>query len=132
MRGPITDTFIELPHGGSGAGFLASDLVAQIERSGRDYIIQGQQHCKLENHTKPDSLDVWLRTRFTSRHDTAQGVNQVVDALVATGRFEAVERLTCPDTGRFCKGLRRVDPDKGQVRAGGTADVVCSVRQPPD
>jgi hypothetical protein len=99
------DQFIELPHGGPGAGFRLSELVAHVQHSGRDYIIQGQQNCALEEHTKPHSLDVWLRKGYASRKDTRQAVNRVVDALVATGEFE-IAYLPCPDSGRRCKGLR--------------------------
>ena len=103
------DTFIELPYGGPGVGFYVSELVNHIRSTGRDYIIQGQQNCTLENHTKPHSLDVWLRKRFTNRKDTKQAVNQVIQALIATGRFEIVY-LPCPDSGRRCKGLRLLSP----------------------
>jgi hypothetical protein len=103
------DTSIELPYGGSEAGFYVSELIDHIRSTGRDYIIQGQQNCTLENHTKPHSLDVWLREGFTNRKDTKQAVNQVVEALIATGRFE-IARLPCPDSGRLCKGLRLLDP----------------------
>lgn len=99
------DTFIELPYGGPGAGFYVSELIGHIRSTGRDYIIQGQQQCTLENHTKPHSLDVWLRKGFTNRKDTKQAVNQVLKALIATGRFE-IAYLPCPDSGRLCKGLR--------------------------
>ena len=100
-----TDQFVELPHGGSGAGFRVSALEEHIRRSGRNTIIQGQQNCTLENHTKPHSLDVWLRQNYTPRKDTKQAVNQVVDVLVDTGRFKIVY-ARCPDSGRRCKGLR--------------------------
>jgi hypothetical protein len=101
------DQFIALPHGGPGAGFPLSALVAHIRSTGRDYIIQGQQNCTLQEHTKPSSLDAWLRQNYTGREDTRQAVNRVVKALVATGYFE-VDRLPCPDSGRRCKGLRLV------------------------
>jgi hypothetical protein len=103
-----TDRFIHLPHGGPHDGFAVSDLVAHLQSSGRNYIIQGQQNCKLAEHTKPQSLDVWLRENHTRRKDTTQAVNSLVDALVATGRFE-VAHLECPDSGRRCKGLKLVD-----------------------
>ncbi len=99
------DHVVELPHGGAGTVFPVSELIVHIQRSGRDYIIQGQQNCALADHTKPHSLDVWLRQNFTERKDSRQAVNQVVKALVATGHFE-VARLLCPDSGRMCKGLR--------------------------
>jgi hypothetical protein len=102
--------FIELPYGGAGTGFHGSELIDHIRSTGRDYIIQGQQHCALESHPKPHSLDVWLRKGFTYRKDTAQAVNQVVKALVATGRFEVDWQLLCPDSGRRCKGLRLLNP----------------------
>ena len=71
-------------------------------------IVQGQQNCTHESHTKPNSLDVWLRRNYTARQDTKQAVNQVVEALVATGRFE-IAYVRCPDSGRRCKGLRLVN-----------------------
>jgi hypothetical protein len=103
------DDFIELPHGGAGAGFYVSELVGYIQSIGRDYIVQGQCNCTLDNHTKPHSLDVWLRKGFTHRKDTKQAVNQVVEALIATGRFE-IAHLPCPDSGRLCKALRLLSP----------------------
>ena len=103
------DPFIKLPYGGPGAGFRVYELVNHIRSTGRDYIIQGQQHCALDVHTKPHSLDVWLRAGFTTRHNTAQAVNEVMGALVATGRFEVVWGLPCPDSGRPVKGLRLLD-----------------------
>jgi hypothetical protein len=109
LPGLNNHTFIGLPYGGPGAVFLVSELISHIRSTGRDYIIQGQQNSTLANHTKPQSLDVWLRTRFPKRQDTKQAVNQVVQALVATGHLEIVRRLPCPDSGRLCKGLRVLD-----------------------
>jgi hypothetical protein len=103
------DPLIKLPYGGPGAGFHASELVSHIRSTGRDYIVQGQQHCIFDEHTKPQSLDVWLRTKCAGRADTCQAVNQVVEALVATGLFEVVKKLPCPDSGSLCKGLRLVE-----------------------
>jgi DNA-3-methyladenine glycosylase I len=107
------DLFIHLPHGGSGSGFRLSQLVDYVQRSGRDYIIQAQQQCKLREHTKPHSLDVWLRKNHAAIPDTAQAVNSVMRALEATGRFEIVQKLVCPDTGRKCKGLKLVNTPAG-------------------
>ena len=103
------DTRIELPYGGKGAGFYVSQLIAHIRSTGRDYIIQGQQNCSLKDHTKPRSLDVWLRENCTHRKDVKQAVNEVMDALVATGLFEVERGLICPDTGYPAKGLRLLD-----------------------
>jgi hypothetical protein len=98
------DTWIKLPYGGRGAGFQVQDLVAHIKASGRDYIIEGAQQVKLAEHTKPHSLDYWLRTHATERSDTKQMVRQVVDALVDTGLFREVRRR-CPDSNVVCKAL---------------------------
>jgi len=103
------DTFIELPYGEPGAGFCVSELIDHIRSTGKDYIIQGQQQCTLENHTKPHSLDVWLRKGFTDRKDTKQADNEVVDALVASGWIEVEQGLICPDTGYPSKGLKLSD-----------------------
>ena len=98
---------IDLPYGGHGAQFNEHDLVDYIRAStpARDYIIQGQNDCTLAQHPKPHSLDCWLRqlSRFP---DTKQAVNSVIDDLVTTGLFLVVRKLRCPDSGRYCKGIR--------------------------
>jgi len=94
---------ITLPYGNS--SFHSNDLIEHIRRSGRNFIIQGQQACSLADHTKPHSLDYWLRTKFAQNPDIKQAVNEVIEQLVATGSF--VEgRFLCPDTGRRCKGIQ--------------------------
>jgi len=97
---------IQLPYGGPEAAFDPYDLVSHITASDLDYIIQGQDNCRLEKHSKPNSLDVWLRRNYTSRKDTKQAVNRLVQDLVATGLFTVEYGLRCPDSGRRCKGLR--------------------------
>lgn len=93
---------IALSYGGS---FNEHDLVDYIRTSSRNYIIQGQQTLSRANHTKPHSLDYWLR-QFGHNADTKQADNGVLDALVATGLFVIVEDLVCPDSGGHCKGVR--------------------------
>jgi hypothetical protein len=95
---------IALPYGGQ---FSAHDLVVYIQASGRDYIIQGQQMEALANHTKPQSLDYWLR-QFASNPNTKQAEIGVIVALEGTGLFRFVPKLSCPDSGNYCKGLRLV------------------------
>jgi len=106
------DTFISLPYGGPGAGFRVSQLVSHIRSTGRDYIIQGGQDVTLAKHTKPNSLDVWLRTRFATYPHTRQTAKAVMNALEATGRFQVVRGLRCPDSGRLVNGLRLLDPPR--------------------
>lgn len=94
---------INLPYGNS--SFDSDMLIEYITNSGWDYIIQGHTACSLADHPKTDSLDYWLRINFTERRDTMQGVNEVINQLVATGDFEA-GRFLCPNSGRMCKGVR--------------------------
>jgi len=91
-----------------GAQFDEKELIENLKAHFRDYIIQGQQNCSLLNHTKPNSLDYWLRINYAHEPDTKQAVNEVVDQLVATGKFEKAYGLSCPDSGKRCKGLRIV------------------------
>lgn len=94
---------IELPYGDN--SFDSDELKSYIETTGRDYIIQGQQACSRAVHSKPHSLDCWLRDRYARNPDTKQAVNAVVAALVETGDFEE-GLFACPDSGRVCKGIR--------------------------
>lgn len=93
---------IKLKYGGQ---FELDDLIQFIKNSGRDYIIQGQQACARANHTKPNSLDYWLRNKAASA-DTKQADNDIIDALVATGHFSVEKKLHCPDQKTYCKGLK--------------------------
>lgn len=96
---------IDLPYG---TQFNENDLVAYIRASGRDYIIQGQQACSFADHSKPHSLDYWLRQNHANNRDTKQAENSVLEALAATGQFTVATGLLCPDSGACCKGVRLV------------------------
>jgi hypothetical protein len=87
--------------------FDEQELIDLIKTSGRNYLIQGQRITGLDNHSKPNSLDVWLRKRFPRKQDTKLADNYVIDALVKTERFE-VTKDRCPDSGRLCKAIRLV------------------------
>ncbi len=102
---------ISLPYGGKGSAFSVDDLTRHISSSGRSYIIQGGVACSFASHPKHQSLDYWLRQNYADRKDTMQAVAEVIDALVATGKFEFDEKLDCPDSGRRCKGIRLVMSD---------------------
>jgi hypothetical protein len=103
---------IHLPYGGV---FDESHLAKHIRGTGRDYIIQGQQAVSRDKHTKPQSLDYWLR-QFGKNPNTKQAENSVLDALVNTGIFKIDKNLMCPDSGRKCKGLRLVQHKRNQKR----------------
>jgi len=98
---------INLPYGNN--EFNSDDLKEYIRQTGRSYIIQGQQNRKRADHSKPHSLDCWLRDNYATNSDTKQAVNEVVAALVNTGEFEE-GHFSCPDSGRRCKGIR-LTPD---------------------
>ncbi len=87
-----------------GTSFDTCDLVDHIRKSGRTYIIQGQQTCSLSDHSKPNSLDVWLRKHHAVNKDTKQADNSVIHQLTMTGLFREGE-FRCPDSGKFCKGI---------------------------
>ena len=87
-----------------GRSFNEQALVRHIRQSGRNYIIQGQQEHTQAEHTKPDSLDYWLR-QFAHNPDTKQADNDVIAQLVATGLFQESNNLRCPKTDQLCKGL---------------------------
>ena len=92
---------INLSYGGS---FDEQALVRHIRKSGRKYIIQGQQNHIHAAHTKPDSLDYWLR-QFAHNPNIKQADNKVIAQLVATGLFQESNNLHCPKTDQLCKGL---------------------------
>ena len=93
-------------HHEPGAGFPVHDLIEHIERSGRDYIIEGDVVCALADHPQPRSLDYWLRENFARNKETRQATRDVIAQLLATGVFEEAEDLRCPDTGEKSVGLR--------------------------
>jgi hypothetical protein len=96
---------IDLPYGDG--QFDERDLVDYIRsfRPPRNYIIIDKQKDALANHRKKTSLDYWLRQR-SRRPDTMQAVESVIEYLVATGLFERDDHLLCPESRRYCKGLR--------------------------
>ena len=113
--GPVADSYIDLPHGGPGAGFNVSDLVQYIDATERDYIITGDVDCALADHPRPSSLDYWLREKFARNKETKQATDPVIRRLVSTGWFERVEDLRCPDTGQKSAGLKLKVPTKPEA-----------------
>ena len=99
-------TRISVTSAGKGAFFDVEDLIKHIASTGRDYIIQGQQKLSLADHTKPKSLDIWLRKQFQNKQDIKLADKDVMRDLVNTGYFIELEDMRCPDSGRMCKGLK--------------------------
>jgi len=99
---------IDLPYGN--AQFALIDLINRINNSPINYITMGGQNTSLDNHSKPNSLDFWLRDNYVAdyRRNIRQTCIQLTNTLVATGHFE-VDRLPCVDTGRMCVALRLIE-----------------------
>lgn len=100
--------WISLPEDDNNVFHVAS-LLHHLISVQRDFIVQGQQHVALANHTKPNSLDHWLRQNVATNTDTAQATNAVLAQLCNTGLFVIDTQLTCPDSGNACRGLRVVN-----------------------
>ncbi len=105
------EPYIELPYGAPGESFSIDYLITHLQETGRDYIIQGQCNCCLEEHPKPNSLDAWLRKNFTSRQDKKQATNNLLHMIVKAGPFRE-GWFICPDTGRRCKGIKLIKSSK--------------------
>lgn len=97
---------INLPYGNG--SFESDELKEYIINTERNYIIQGQQNCNRKNHSKPNSLDCWIRDNYTEYIDTKQAVNKVMMDLINTGEFKE-GKFICPDSGRKCKGIEIMD-----------------------
>jgi hypothetical protein len=85
--------------------FDEQELIDAIKASGKTFMIQGQRVMTLGRHPKQKSLDVWLRKRFSEKKYTKLADNYVVDALIATGKFEMSKEI-CPESGRRCKSIK--------------------------
>lgn len=98
---------IRLSYGGF---FHEHILVDHMRKHKMSHIIQGQQKCARADHTKPSSLDWWLR-QFARNPDTKQADNRVVGDLENTGLFRVSFGLLCPDNPpRRLKGLVLLNP----------------------
>jgi len=86
-----------------GGSFSIDALVSKVEALGGSMVL-GPVKAGLTDHKKPDSLDYWIRTNGAHQKNQMQAETQVVDQLVATGRFDRV-KMNCPSTGHRCKGL---------------------------
>jgi hypothetical protein len=89
--------------------FHVASLLRHLIAVQRDFIVQGQQHVALANHTKQSSLDYWIRNNVAQNNDTAQATNAVLTQLCNTGLFVFDAQLICPDSGNACRGIRIVN-----------------------
>lgn len=99
------DNKINLPYGGLGASFNVEELVALFKQRKVNFIIVGSQNSTLAAHTKPASLDVWLRNHKTVKNpNTRQACKEVIQDLVETGLF-AKEKRRCVVSKSLCNAL---------------------------
>lgn len=92
----------------SNTQFNLSQLIRHLIEVRRTYIVIGQQHVALANHTKDLSLDFWLRSTIANNQDTAQATNELINQIVGTGLFRQTPNLSCPNTGNLCNGIELV------------------------
>jgi hypothetical protein len=98
---------ITIVEGGSDAKFLIGELISHFKKEKINYIIIGAKHIILENHPKPNSLDVWLRHHESvalSYKNTCQAVTIVIDDILEYEQF-SIGKGKCPTTNKICKAL---------------------------
>lgn len=88
---PADPEWINLPYGGSHAGFYVGRLVNELERRPDGKMLVGAVAGALDQ-VRDESLDYFLRTRYAKKPDTMQAVREVLDALVATGKIEHIPK----------------------------------------
>lgn len=103
---------ITLPYANN-AKFNINDLINHFRTKQINYMIIGSTQVTLQNHRKPDSLDVWLRNhpKVISHKDTCQSVNNVISQIIKHKSFSLGLRK-CPKTNRICKALVFCDNQK--------------------
>lgn len=82
------------------------DLVDYFQKNKFNYLIVGSTQVSLQNHPKPNSLDVGFRSHpnVMNYRDTCQSVNIVISQIIKHESFSLGLRK-CPKTNRKCKAL---------------------------
>jgi len=96
---------IILPHANNSI-IPVEDLIKYFQNKNLSYLIIGSTQVTLQNHPKPDSLDVWFRNHPTINNykNTCQSVNNVISQIIKHKSFSLGLRK-CPKTNRMCKAL---------------------------
>ncbi len=83
-----------------------TDLIQYLRKNKLNYLIIGSTQVTLQNHPKPNSLDVWLRNHpnIINYRDTCQSVNNVISQIIKHNSFSLGLR-DCPKSKRTCKAL---------------------------
>ena len=85
--------------------FHVHQLIRYMQDEGRSYIVTCGKRIGFDKHPKPNSLDYWVKANVAKSKSTVNSTRTLVDQLVATGFFEQRDKLSCPDSGRPCKGI---------------------------
>jgi hypothetical protein len=90
-----------------------TDLIEYYQNNKLNYLIIGSTQVTLQNHPKPDSFDVWIRTHpsVVKYKDTCQSVDNVISQIIKHKSFSLGLRK-CPKTNRICKALVFCDNQK--------------------
>ena len=96
---------IILPHANN-ATIPIQDLIAHFRKNNLNFMIIGSTQVAFQNHSKPNSLDIWLRSHpnVNNYRDTCQSVNNVISQLIKHESFSLGLRK-CPKSKRICKAL---------------------------
>lgn len=96
---------ITLPHANN-ATIPIADLIAHFRKNNLSYMIIGSTQVTLQNHPKPNSLDVWFRNHKKAKKysDTCQSVTKVITQIIKHQSFSQGLRK-CPKSKRLCKAL---------------------------
>jgi hypothetical protein len=96
---------IFLPECGVNASFEITELLDELEKRKTNFIIIGAMKATLKTHTKPHSLDYWLRElSIVKLKNTMQATKEVQNSIVNTGRF-FLEKRRCPISSNYCNAL---------------------------
>ncbi|MBU3680434.1 MAG: hypothetical protein FGM16_00675 [Flavobacterium sp.] len=89
------------------------DLITHFRENNLKYMIVGSKQVTLQNHPKPNSLDVWLRkhSNVINYKDTCQSVTKVITQIIKHQSFSQGLRK-CPSSNRMCKALVFCDCNK--------------------
>ncbi len=106
---------ITLPYANN-AKFNSNDLINHFREQRMNYMIIGATQVTLQNHTKPKSLDVWIRNHpnVIGYENTCQAVNNVVSQIIEHQSFSLGLRK-CPKSKRICKALVFSDNQINQI-----------------
>lgn len=96
---------IELPYSIKLPSFLLEQLIKEFQKRKTDFMIIGAQNHSLTKHTKPESLDYWLRNlKQVKQKNTRQACSKLINDLLGSGLF-IFDKRRCPVSGKLCNAI---------------------------